>query len=130
MLLLPPDPGRRVQIRDLIEAKGVRPVFVHLGTPERAKPYFDYYHLSDVQRISDPEASLYGSSVFELPRKNVFSQFFIPSVWKAWLLVRCKSTALAWLRKMQARCPAFSICASGPSYVPIAIAPSLTSRTI
>jgi hypothetical protein len=30
------------KIRDLIEAKDVRPVFVHLGTPERAKPYFDY----------------------------------------------------------------------------------------
>jgi hypothetical protein len=39
-----------------------------------------------VQRVSDPEASLYGSSIFQLPRINVFSQFFIPSVWKAWLL--------------------------------------------
>jgi hypothetical protein len=29
-------------IRGAIEAKGIRPVFVHLGTPERAKPYFDY----------------------------------------------------------------------------------------
>jgi len=51
------------RIRDLIEAKGVRPVFVHLGSPERAKPYFDYYHLSDVERVSDPGASLYASSV-------------------------------------------------------------------
>ncbi len=74
------------KIRDVIDAKGVRPVFVHLGTPERAKPYFDYYHLSDVERVSDPQASLYASSIFQLPRKNVFSQFFVPSVWKAWLL--------------------------------------------
>jgi len=74
------------KIRNLIEAKGVRPVFVHLGSPERAKPYFDYYHLSDVERVSDPGAALYASSVFQLPRKKVFTQFFVPSVWKAWLL--------------------------------------------
>jgi peroxiredoxin len=43
------------QIRAQIEGRGVRPVFVHLGTPERAKPYFDYYHLPDIERISDPE---------------------------------------------------------------------------
>jgi len=73
------------RIRDLIEAKGVRPVFVHLGSPERAKPYFDYYHLSDVERVSDPGASLYASSVFQLPRKNVFTQFLVPAVWNGWL---------------------------------------------
>src|SRR5580700_9218136 len=54
------------RIRGQIEARGVRPVFVHLGTPERAQPYFDYYHLSDVERVSDPEASLYGSPVFQV----------------------------------------------------------------
>ena len=74
------------KIRVQIEAQGIRPVFVHLGSPERAKPYFDYYHLSDVERVSDPGASLYASSVFQLPRKKVFTQFFVPSVWKAWLL--------------------------------------------
>jgi peroxiredoxin len=74
------------QIREQIEGQGVRPVFVHLGTPERAKPYFDYYHLSDVERVSDPEASLYASSAFQVQRKSVFSQFLIPAVWKAWLL--------------------------------------------
>ena len=73
------------RIREQIEARGIRPVFVHLGTPERAKPYFDYYHLSAVERISDPEGSLYASSVFQLPRKNVFTQFLVPAVWKAWL---------------------------------------------
>jgi hypothetical protein len=74
------------RIREQIEGRGVRPVFVHLGTPERAKPYFDYYHLSDIERVSDPEASLYGSPVFQVQRKNVFTQFLIPAVWKAWLL--------------------------------------------
>jgi hypothetical protein len=73
------------RIRGVIEAKGIRPVFVHLGTPERAKPYFDYFHLSDVERVSNPDGSLYGRSVFQLPRKSVFSQFFVPGVWKAWL---------------------------------------------
>jgi hypothetical protein len=73
------------KIRNLIEAKGVRPVFVHLGTPERAKPYFDYYHLSDVERVSDPAASLYGHPVFHLARKNVFAQLLVPEVWKGWL---------------------------------------------
>ena len=73
------------RIRNTIEAKGIRPVFVHLGTPERAKPYFDYYHLSDVERVSNPDASLYARSFFRLPRKNVFSHFLVPAVWKGWL---------------------------------------------
>jgi len=33
---------RVAQVRQQIEAAGARPVFVHLGSPERAKPYFDY----------------------------------------------------------------------------------------
>src|ERR1700734_547716 len=73
------------RIREQIEARGIRPDFVHLGTPERPKPYFDYSHLSDVERVSDPEGSLYASSVFQVPRKNVFTQFLVPAVWKAWL---------------------------------------------
>jgi hypothetical protein len=72
-------------LRGAIEAKGIRPVFVHLGTPERAKPYFDYFQLSDVERVSNPDASLHASSVFQLPRKSIFSHFFVPKVWKAWL---------------------------------------------
>ena len=56
------------RLREQIEGRGVRPVFVHLGTPERAKPYFDYYHLSDVERVSDPEASLYASPAFQVRR--------------------------------------------------------------
>jgi hypothetical protein len=74
------------RIRALVETKGVRPVFVHLGSPERAKPYFDYHLLSDAERVSDPGAALYVSSVFQLPRKKIFSQFLAPAVLKAWLL--------------------------------------------
>jgi hypothetical protein len=73
------------RIRARIEGQGIRPVFVHLGSPERAKPYFDYYHLSDIERVSDPAASLYARPVFALPRKNVFSQFLVPAVWAGWL---------------------------------------------
>lgn len=60
------------KIREQIAAKGVRPVFVHLGTPERAKLYFDYYHLSDIERISNPDASLYQNPAFDLSRMNPF----------------------------------------------------------
>jgi hypothetical protein len=73
------------KIRATIEARGIRPVFVHLGSPERAKPYFDYYHLSDIERVSNPDASLYLDPVFGLERKNVFSHLLVPTVWKAWL---------------------------------------------
>jgi hypothetical protein len=73
------------KIRELIEAQGIRPVFVHLGSPERAKPYFDYYHLSDIERVSDPEATLYARPVFDLPRKHAFLHLLVPAVWKAWL---------------------------------------------
>ncbi len=70
-------------IRDELEARGVQPVFVHLGTPERAKPYFDYYHLSDVERVSNPDGSLYREPAFALARVSVF-QLFRPAVWTAW----------------------------------------------
>jgi hypothetical protein len=73
------------KVRPQIEAKGVRPVFVHLGSPERAKPYFDYYHLSDVERISNPEATLYQLPAFALSRINPFLHFLNPKVWKGWL---------------------------------------------
>jgi hypothetical protein len=73
------------KLRGTIEAKGVRPVFVHLGSPERAKPYFDYYGLSAVERVSNPDASLYARPVFDLGRKHVLSHFLDPAVWKAWL---------------------------------------------
>jgi hypothetical protein len=73
------------QVRQQIEAKGVRPVFAHLGSPERAKPYFDYYKLSDVERISNPEATLYRLPAFALSRTNPYLQPFSLAVWKGWL---------------------------------------------
>jgi len=73
------------QLRPQIEAKGVRPVFVHLGSPERAKPYFDYYKLSDIERISNPDATLYQLQAFALSRTNPYLHPFNPAVWKGWL---------------------------------------------
>jgi hypothetical protein len=76
---------RLSQVREQVTAKGVAPVFVHLGSPERAKPYFDYYHLSDIERVSNPDASLYQHPVFHLSRMNPYLHFLIPTVWKGWL---------------------------------------------
>lgn len=67
-----------------LEQRGVQPVFVHLGTPERARPFFDYYQLSSVERISDPEGALYASPAFMLARVSAF-QLFRPAVWNAWI---------------------------------------------
>jgi hypothetical protein len=76
---------RVAQVRRQIETKGVRPVFVHLGSPERAKPYFDYYKLSDVERISNPEATLYQVPAFGLSRTNPYLHSLRPAVLMGWL---------------------------------------------
>jgi len=73
------------KVRAQIEAKGARPVFVHLGSPERAKPYFDYYNLSDVERIGNPQATLYQLPFFALRPTNPYLHFLNPTVWKGWL---------------------------------------------
>jgi hypothetical protein len=87
------------QVRAQLEARGVRPVFVHLGTPERAKPYFDHYHLSDVERVSNPDATLYQHPVFGLGRTNPFSHFFQPAVVKAWIMGAIRSYGIGLIRE-------------------------------
>jgi peroxiredoxin len=72
-------------IRGELSARGVRPVFVHLGTPERAKPFFDYYGLGDVERVSDPEALVYGHPAFALGRVHPLFHLVNPAVWGGWL---------------------------------------------
>src|SRR6267154_2205231 len=72
------------QVRPQLQANGVRPVFVHLGSPERAKPYFDYYHLSDVERISNPQATLYQLPAFGLSRTNPYLHSLRPAVLMGW----------------------------------------------
>ena len=81
----------RQTISDIADLRGemqecsVRPVFVHLGTPELAKAHFDYYKLSDVERVHDPQAKLYQNPVFGLSRSSVVSHVFKPAVWAGWL---------------------------------------------
>ncbi len=65
--------------------RGVRPVFVHLGTPERAKPFFDYYGIGDVERVSDPEAVVYQMPAFAISRIHPALTLLQPSVWAGWL---------------------------------------------
>jgi peroxiredoxin len=72
-------------LREELAQRGVRPVFVHLGPPELAKVYFEYYGLSDVERVNDPEAAVYRLPVFALGRKNPFLQALNPVVWVGWL---------------------------------------------
>lgn len=72
-------------LREEFARRGVRPVFVHLGTPERAKPFFDYYGIGEVERVSDPEAAVYRDPIFALPRKHPVFSLFQPQVWKGWL---------------------------------------------
>ena len=90
---------RVAKVQAQLKARGVRPVFVHLGTPERARPYFDYYKLSDVERVSDPEAILYRSPVFGLGRTSPWSHFFRPAVVKAWAMGAIRSYGFGLLRE-------------------------------
>jgi peroxiredoxin len=73
------------ELRGELDRRGVRPVFVHLGTPERAKPFFEYYGIGDVERVSDPEARVYQNPVFAISRIHPVLTLFQPSVWIGWL---------------------------------------------
>ena len=68
-----------------LAGRQTRPVFVHLGTPERARPYFEHYGMGAVERVSDPEAALYGHDAFRLKRTHPLSHFLVPKVLKGWL---------------------------------------------
>ncbi|MBV8435970.1 MAG: hypothetical protein JOY95_00475 [Silvibacterium sp.] len=72
------------KIRPELTKRGVEVAFVHLGLPERAKPYFDYFKLSDVERVSNPDGSLYRDPVFALAHVNLF-HLIRPAVWTGWL---------------------------------------------
>src|ERR1700691_3445547 len=73
------------ELRGELDKRGVRPVFVHLGTPERARPFFDYYGIGDVERVSDPEAKVYQLPVFAISRIHPVLTLFQPAVWAGWL---------------------------------------------
>jgi len=87
------------QVRGQMEAMGVRPVFVHLGTVARAKAYFDYYNRTDVERISNPEATLYQLPAFGLTRTNPLLHFFNPTVVRGWLKGALYQYGIGWIRE-------------------------------
>lgn len=64
--------------------RNVRPVFVHLGTPEVAQAHFAYYSIPDVERIHDPEARLYRE--FGLDRQHPARSLINPKDLWSWFL--------------------------------------------
>ncbi len=72
-------------LQDELAKRKVRPVFVHLGPPELAKVYFDYYGLDDVERICDPDAKIYQYPIFQLQRVHWMLHFIKPAVVLGWL---------------------------------------------
>lgn len=69
-----------------LDKRGIRPVFVHLGTTEIAKAHFEYYKIPEVERVDDPEAKIYQHPIFGLGKKSPWLQLVTPSVWAGWLL--------------------------------------------
>ncbi len=65
-------------MRQQIEQEGARLVLVHMSAEEAASKFFARYGLEDVQRISDPERTLYRA--FGLPRGR-FGDVLGPKVW-------------------------------------------------
>jgi hypothetical protein len=76
--------GQIADLRGELQARGVRPVFVHLGPAEIAKATFDHYGVSDMERINDPKAAVYQHPIFGLSRGSTISQMSKPPVWKGW----------------------------------------------
>ncbi len=87
------------EVQGDLEGRGVRPVFVHLGTPDRAEPQFAYYGLPAVERISDPEARLYTSDEFRLPRVHPALHFLEGKVWRGWIFGGIWKYGIGWLRE-------------------------------
>jgi len=69
-----------------LNARGVRPVFVHLGTPEVAQAHFDYYGIPDVERIHNPDASIYRMPIFGLGRQHPARTLINPKVLWGWFI--------------------------------------------
>lgn len=68
-----------------LRSRGVRPVFVHLGTPEIAKAHFNFYKIPQVERINDPQAAIYQCPAFGLSRSSPWLTLVNPFVLAGWL---------------------------------------------
>ncbi len=93
------------QKRKQIEAAGARLVLVHMGTEEHGAKFFEKYGLQGVQRISDPERTLYRA--FGLPRGSLSDLFDLASGSVA--LKRGSSDGTGWELSlaMDSRCRVF-----------------------
>ena len=58
---------------------------MHLGPPDLARVYFEYYGIANVERVNDPDANIYQLPVFGLGRKNPLGQALNPFVIFGWL---------------------------------------------
>ncbi len=66
-----------------LERRGVRPVFVHMASPERARPLFEKYALGGAERVADPECRLYTAPVFHLLKTTGVKEFLgVAAYWK------------------------------------------------
>jgi hypothetical protein len=73
-------------LRHEFAERGVRVVFVHLGTESIAQAHFEHYGIHDVERVHDPQAELYQKAAFGLRRTSALSHFFNPKVLTAWFV--------------------------------------------
>ena len=69
-----------------LKRRNVRPVFVHLGTPEIAQAHFAYYNIADVARIHDPTAVIYKLPIFGLGRQNPARSLINPRDLWGWFI--------------------------------------------
>ena len=59
-----------------LQTRNIRPVFVHMASPERAAPFFRRFGIPTVDRVSDPEMKLYQTPEFHLLKTTVLPHFF------------------------------------------------------
>ena len=97
------------ELQGELKKRGVRPVFVHLGTVEIAKAHFDYYGLGDVERVNDPEAAVYRLPAFGLRKVNPWWHLVNPAVWWGWLKGPIFQHGSGRLKAMGSRCRGLSI---------------------
>ncbi len=67
------------QAQPALEQRGVRPVFVHMAAPERARRFFEKFGLGSVERVSDPSTGLYQEPVFHLLKTTAVPEFYAGS---------------------------------------------------
>ena len=65
----------------LIEQRGLRPVVIHMGSPEQADSYMNQFGLPNVATISDPDRRLFRT--LELPFGTLGQLISVKTFWRA-----------------------------------------------